>query len=43
MKVIINRIEIHQDRQVDIIFNFKRLNEIPLEIKNAQNITCKNI
>ena len=43
MKVIINRIEIHQDRQVDIIFNFKRLNGIPLEIKNAQNITCKNI
>lgn len=28
MKVIINRIEIHQDKQVDIIFNFKRLNEI---------------
>lgn len=26
MKVIINRIEIHQDKQVDIIFNFKKLN-----------------
>ena len=28
MKVIINRIEIHQDKQVDIIFNFKQLNNI---------------
>lgn len=27
MKVIINRIEIHQDKQVDIIFNFKKLNK----------------
>lgn len=26
MKVIINKIEIHQDKQVDIIFNFKKLN-----------------
>ena len=26
MKVLINRIEIHQDKQVDVIFNFKRLN-----------------
>jgi hypothetical protein len=26
MKVIINRIEIHQDKQVDIVFNFKKLN-----------------
>ena len=26
MKVIINKIEIHQDKQVDIIFNFKQLN-----------------
>lgn len=25
MKVIINRIEIYQDKQVDIIFNFKNL------------------
>lgn len=25
MKVVINRIEIHQDRQVDIVFNFKKL------------------
>ena len=28
MKVLINRIELHQDKQVDIIFNFKKLNEI---------------
>ncbi len=35
MKIIINKIEIHQDKQVDIIFNFKRLNDI--NIKNAQN------
>ena len=28
MKVFINRIEIHQDKQVDIIFNFKKLNDI---------------
>lgn len=27
MKVIINRIEIHQDKQVDIVFNFKNLNK----------------
>ena len=26
MKVIINRIEIHQDKKVDVIFNFKKLN-----------------
>ena len=26
MKVLINRIEVHQDKQVDIIFNFKMLN-----------------
>ena len=26
MKVIINRIEIHQDKQVDIYFNFRQLN-----------------
>ena len=26
MKVIINRIELHQDKQVDIVFNFKKLN-----------------
>ena len=25
MKVIINKIEIHQDKQVDIIFNFKKI------------------
>lgn len=28
MKVIINRIEIHQDKQVDIIFNFKKLENV---------------
>ena len=28
MKVIINRIEIHQDKQVDLFFNFKQLNNI---------------
>ena len=28
MKVIINRIEIHQDKQIDIIFNFTKSNEI---------------
>ena len=27
MKVIINRIEIHQDKQVDLYFNFKQLND----------------
>ena len=26
MRVIINKIEIHQDKQIDIIFNFKKLN-----------------
>lgn len=34
MKIIINRIEIHQDKQVDIIFNFKKLNVIH-ELKNG--------
>lgn len=28
MKVIINKIEIHQDKQVDIFFNFKKLNAL---------------
>ena len=28
MKVIINRIELHQDKQVDIIFNCRKLNNI---------------
>ena len=28
MKVIINKIKIHQDKQIDIIFNFKKLNEM---------------
>lgn len=35
MKIIINKIEIHQDKKVDIIFNFKRLNNI--SVSNAQN------
>ena len=26
--VLINRIEIHQDKQIDIVFNFRKLNEI---------------
>ena len=26
MKVIINKIEIHQDKQIDITFNFRKLN-----------------
>lgn len=29
MKVLVNRIEVHQDKQVDIIFNFKILNQYP--------------
>ena len=33
MKVLINRIEIHQDRKVDIIFNFKNLNSIYKQFK----------
>ena len=28
MKVIINKIEIHQDKQVDLYFNFKKLNNL---------------
>ena len=28
MKVLINRIEVHQDKQVDIILNFKKLNTV---------------
>lgn len=28
MKVVINKIEIHQDKQVDIYFNFKKLNDL---------------
>ena len=34
MKVIINRIEIHQDKQVDIIFNFKKMPIKALKIDN---------
>lgn len=28
MRMLINRIEIHNDKQIDVIFNFKRLNDI---------------
>ena len=28
MRVLINRIEIHQDKQVDLIFNFRKLNNL---------------
>ena len=28
IRVLINRIEIHQDKQIDLIFNFKKLNII---------------
>lgn len=31
MRVLINRIELHQDKQVDIIFNFRKPNEISLD------------
>ena len=40
MKVIINRIEIHQDKQVDVWFNFKKINvfeKVPIKsLKNNQ-------
>lgn len=32
MKVIINRIEIHQDKKVDLYFNFKQLNDLKEKI-----------
>ena len=32
MKVIINRIEIHQDKQVDLYFNFKQLDNLKEKI-----------
>ena len=32
MKVIINRIEIHHDKQVDLYFNFKQLNDLKEKI-----------
>ena len=32
MKVIVNRIEIHQDKQVDLYFNFKQLNNLKEKI-----------
>ena len=44
MKVIINRIEIHQDKQVDLYFNFKQLNnlkkrlKLPIFISTRRNI-----
>ena len=28
MRVLINRIEVHQDKQVDLIFNFRKLNNL---------------
>ena len=28
LKMLINRVEIHQDKQVDIIFNFRKLNDV---------------
>lgn len=42
MKVIINRIEIHQDKQVDIFFNFKSLNEISSQIKSKEVLKEKS-
>ena len=30
MKVLINRIEIHQDKQVDLYLNFKKINNIKM-------------
>ncbi len=36
MKVIINRIEIHQDKQIDIIFNFQKL-------KNLEKVPTKEL
>ena len=36
MRVLINRIEIHQDKQVDLLFNFKKLNNIELFEKFEQ-------
>ena len=32
MKVIINRIEIHQDKQADLYYNFKQLNNLKEKI-----------
>ena len=32
MKVIINRVEIHQDKKVDLYFNFKQLNDLKEKI-----------
>lgn len=37
MKVIINKIEIHQDKQVDIYFNFKKLNDLKDSIHKGIN------
>lgn len=42
MKVMINKIEIHQDKQIDIIFNFKKLQtSLKSRNKNLQQI-CKS-
>ena len=28
MKILINKIEVHQNKEIDIYFNFKKLNEV---------------
>ena len=43
MKVIINKIEIHQDKQVDIIFNFKKLRTLLKDIIKTCNKIVKVI
>ena len=45
MRVIINRIEVHKDKQLDIIFNFSRLNDVkinPDEVTQYHNLSLKN-
>ena len=39
MKVIINKIEIHQDKKVDLYFNFKQLNTL----YTNKDINFKNV
>ena len=34
MRVLINKIEIHQDKQVDLYFNFKKLNNLSVIKEN---------
>ena len=34
MRVLVNRIEIHQDKQVDLYFNFKKLNNLSVIKEN---------